>query len=32
MIFSSFYISVFSETIILFSFYIFLGDLFLYGV
>ena len=29
---SSFYISVFSETIILLCFYIFLGDLFLYGV
>ena len=29
---SSFYISVFSETIILSCFYIFLGDLFLYGV
>ena len=29
---SSFYISVLSETIILLCFYIFLGDLFLYGV
>ena len=29
---SSFYISVFSETIFILRFYIFLGDLFLYGV
>ena len=32
VILSSFYISVFSETIILLCFYILLGDLFLYGV